>query len=93
MSKPTEDDMGTVMRMAKRTMELDSGKTITLYAVAVHETQDPKKASNWIRLFATGEEVELLKNVVVATKKSSGIHSCQLFSLGKNVERRNICCL
>ena len=89
---PNENDMGTVMRMAKRTMELDSGKTITLYAVAVHETQDPKKASNWIRLFATGEEVELLKNVVVATKKSCGIDSCQLFSLGKKVVPTRVEC-
>ena len=77
--------MRSLVRMAKRTVTLDSDKSCVLYAIAVHETQDPKKCSSWIRLFATGDEIEELKIVVVATKKSSGIDSCALFPCGKKV--------
>ena len=40
---PDNNAMGSLVRMAKRTVTLESDKSCVLYAIAIHETQDPKK--------------------------------------------------
>ena len=76
---PSDAHMGTFVKIAKRKMSLDNGKEISLYAIAIHDCHDRKTASKLLRIFATGDKVEQLKNVIVGMKKDSGINSCTLF--------------
>ena len=67
---PDVEDMGTVVKIAKRRYKLENGHEIDLYAIAVHEVFDPKASTKWLRLFATGDYVDGLKRQLVATQKT-----------------------
>ena len=84
---PDVEDMGTLVKIAKRKYTLANGHEIELYAIAVHEVFDPKASTKWLRLFATGGYVDGLKRQLVATKKAGGMDSKTLWGFIRGVDK------